>query len=194
MTMKKFTGDEVFKHTDNHHFTVREFWSYCLSNLESNFVRGRLAKFIVINALKGDTSTDVHIHKMPFDVMYDGHKIAVKSSAYIHNRTEPRRTVVSWVSLKAEDLYMHPGTRLDPDGVIAYPADVYVLALLTHTDYDTLDATNLQQWCFYVLTRDQVREITGNKNDISLTKIERHGLTPVSFAGLRTAVDACLSS
>lgn len=192
--IRKLAGTEEFKNTGDKHFSVQKFWSYSFSNLTFNVLRGVLAEFIVVNALKDDTSSDFRDPTKGFDILYNDKKIEVKCSSYIQDWGEMRHSPISWVALKAEDLYYRPGTKLDPDGIIAYKADVYVLALLMHHDHATLDIMNLQQWCFYVLTRERLREVSGNKNTVAISKLDKHGETPVSFSGLRAKVDACLGT
>jgi len=191
--LKKLTGAEEFKNTGDKRFSVQQFWSYSFSNLTFNVLRGVLAEFIVLNALRDDTSADIRDPSKGFDILYGGKKIEVKCASFIQDWDGMRHSVINWGGLKADDLYLRSKTKLDPDGTIAYEADVYVLALLMHKDHATLDIMNTQQWCFYVLSRKRLREICGNVNYVPITKLEKRGETPVSFFGLCGAIDACLN-
>jgi hypothetical protein len=188
---KKLTGSEEFKNTGDKHFSVQEFWSYGFSNLNFNVLRGVLAEFIVLNALKDDANKELRNLANGFDISYNDHKIEVKCCSYLQDWGEMRHSVITWVGLKADDLYSNSKTKLGPDGTIAYEADIYILALFTHQDHTTSDIMNMQQWCFYVLTRERLREISGNKNSLDIKKLEKYGETPVSFSGLRMTVDTC---
>lgn len=69
-----------------------------------------------------------------------------------------------------------------------YKADVYVLALFKHQDHATLDILDMDQWCFYVLSKEKLREISGNRVSISLIKLEKLGYSAISFEKLAKAV------
>ncbi len=188
---KKLTGAEEFKNTGGRQFSILGLWQYGCSNFQFNLMRGMVAEFIVLNALLDDVGDDARDPTKGFDFLYRDKKIEVKGASYLQDFGEKRHTEITWSDLKAQDLYQRPTTKLDPNGHIAYPADIYVLALLVHTDYPTLDILDVRQWCFYVLSRERLRKICGDLNYLPIYKLDRHGATPVSFSGLHSAVDAC---
>ncbi len=65
---------------------------------------------------------------------------------------------------------------------------VYVFALLAHTDKATVDPLNLDQWVFYVLPTAVLDGRTRSQHSITLKTLERL-TTAVSFGGLRQAVN-----
>lgn len=62
--------------------TVGEFWRWAMSDLLGNRVRGLLAEFIVGRLLGDDTLSHPRMEWDSYDLLYRGHKIEVKSSAY----------------------------------------------------------------------------------------------------------------
>src|SRR3989344_48093 len=120
--VRKLTGAEEFKNTGEKRFSVREFWSYSFSNLTFNVLRGVLAEFIVLNAIKNDLSSELRIPARGFDILFSDKKIEVKCSSYLQDWGEVRHSTITWVGLKADDLFCTPKTKLGPDGTIAYEA------------------------------------------------------------------------
>ena len=54
-------------------------------------------------------------------------------------------------------------------------ADVYVFALLAHTDKTTIDPFNLDQWRFYVLPTAALDGRTRSQHSITLRSLEKLG-------------------
>jgi len=69
-----------------------------------------------------------------------------------------------------------------------YKSDIYVLALFKHQDHATLDILNMEQWCFWVLTKDRIKEITKNGNSVSLLKLQKFDIAPVGFTEISRAI------
>ena len=74
--------------------------------------------------------------------------------------------------------------RTDAD----YKSDIYVLALFKHQDPATLDILDIDQWCFWVLTKDKIKEVTKGGNSISLVKLQKFAIEPVHFSALYKAI------
>ena len=187
--VRRLTGSEKFKNSEQKSFNVLEFWQYGFSGLNSNVLRGALAEFLVENALKENGAIDVRNPWGDYDVLFNDIKIEVKSCSYIQDWDQEKLSTIKWSGLKAKDLFWStaingPYVDKEPD----YKSDVYVLALLKHQEPDTLDILDLDQWCFYVLKRDVLKEISGNRSSVSLSLLTRHNIEPVGFDELAKAI------
>lgn len=189
--VRKLTGNEQFKNAGQKKFSVLEFWQYGFSSLNSNVLRGALAEFIVENALKDNLDIEVRSPWGDYDVLYKEKKIEVKCCSYIQDWDQNKLTTIQWSGLKAKELYYSEAvTKLSELSKISdYKSDIYVLALFKHQEHATLDILDMDQWCFYVLTKDQVREMSGNRNALSLVKIEKNNIIPIEFSDLGVFID-----
>lgn len=192
--VNKLTGNEIFKNVGDKKFSVLEFWRYGFSNLNSNVLRGALAEFIVENSLRTSPEIDVRNPWGDSDVISsDGKKIEVKCCSYIQDWDQDDYSRISWSGLKAKQLYWSSAVR---DAVIQnmqerpidYKSDIYVLSLFKHQDHATLDILDMDQWCFWVLTKDKIKEITKNGNSVSLIKLQKFDIKPISFGELNKAI------
>ena len=64
-------------------------------------------------------------------------------------------------------------------------ADVYVFAMLSHTDKSTVNPLDLDQWVFYVLATQVLNK--RSRQSLSLGALQALA-DPVTFSGLREAV------
>jgi hypothetical protein len=186
----KLSGNETFKNTSKK-FSVLEFWQYGFSNLNSNVLRGALAEFLVENALK-DNQEEIELRN-PWgdtDVLYKDKKIEVKCSSYLQDWDQDKLSTIQWTGLKAKTLYWSSAVSGEKKKVktVEYKSDIYVLALLKHQETETLDILDLDQWCFYVLTKDKLKEITGDRSQISLKKLEKNNIESVGFNELKDVI------
>lgn len=187
----KLTGNEQFKNVGQKKFSVLEFWQYGFSSLNSNVLRGVLAEFIVENALKGNQDIEVRSPWGDYDVLYREKKIEVKCSSYIQEWDQLKFTTIQWSGLKAKKLYYSEAVAKlsDLDQSIGYKSDIYIFALFKHQEHTTLDILDMNQWCFYVLTKDVLREVSKNSSTLSLAKVIKHGMNPVHFSELGAVID-----
>lgn len=186
----KLKGQEVFSHHSTQQFSVLEFWRYGFSNLNSNVLRGALAEFIVESALKGLDEIEIRNPWGDYDVEYKGKKIEVKSCSYLQDWDQTKLSVIRWSGLKAKSLYWSSAVDdFEKDQIKEYKADIYVLALLNHQKPETLDILNLDQWCFYVLSRESIKTLSKDKSAISLSTLEINHVEPVDFNRLKTAIE-----
>lgn len=188
--VNKLTGNEQFKNVGDKSFSVLEFWRYGFSNLNSNVLRGALAEFIVENAIRGNEQIDVRNPWGDSDVVTpNGKKIEVKCCSYIQDWDQDDYSRISWSGLKAKQLYWSSADRGAvsqniEERPIDYKSDIYVLALFKHQDHVTLDILDMDQWCFWVLTKDKIKEITKNGNSVSLIKLQKLGIEAILFNDL----------
>lgn len=184
--VSKLTGSEKFKNTGEKSFSVLEFWQYGFSSLNSNVLRGALAEFIVENALKENKDIEIRSPWGDYDVLYKGKKIEVKCCSYIQDWDQPKLSTILWSGLKAKELYYSEAvTKLSElSKTKDYKADVYVLSFVHHTDPETLNILDLNQWSFFVLSREEIKEISNNKSSVSLARLARNNIQPISFQEL----------
>ena len=190
LPVNKLTGNEVFKNTGSKNFSVLEFWQYGFSSLNSNVLRGALAEFIIENALKENTQSEIRSPWGDYDVLFNEKKIEVKCCSYIQDWDQNDYSKVSWSGLKAKELYYSDATRKmsDISPNIDYKSDVYVFALFMHKDHETLDILDMNQWCFWVLTKDKLREVTKDRSSLSMVKLQKLGIEPVAFNDLANKI------
>lgn len=187
--VRKLSGTETFKNAGSKKFSVLEFWQYGFSNLNSNILRGVLAEFLVENALKDKKEITIRNPWGDCDVMLDnGTKIEVKCCAYIQDWDQKELSKISFSGLKAKSLYWSSAVSEYPREPEDYKSDIYILSLLKHQDPDTLNILDMNQWCFYVLAKDELKRITKNGKSISIGKLEKNNIKPISFNELLRSV------
>ena len=145
---KRRSGTESF-HDSNRPlgFDLLSLWQWSASNVVSNATRGIVAEYLVARAL--GVAGGVREEWAPYDIKTpDGTRVEVKSAAYIQSwhQNEPSRISFEVPKTLAWD----PETnRMSSEA--KRQADVYVFALLAHTDQRTIDPLDVSQWEFYVL-------------------------------------------
>ena len=189
--VSKLTGSEQFKNVGQKKFSVLEFWQYGFSSLNSNVLRGALAEFIVENALKDNMEIEVRSPWGDYDVLYKGKKIEVKCCSYIQDWDQTKLSTIQWSGLKAKELYYSEAvTKLSElNKLVDYKSDIYVLALFKHQDHATLDILDMDQWCFYVLSKEKLREISKDRSSVSLVLLKKSNIEPVSFEDIQNAIE-----
>jgi len=180
--VKKLTGHEIFHNVGSKKFSVLEFWSYGFSNLNSNVLRGSLAEFIVENALKSNNQINVRNPWGDYDVLAtNGKKIEVKCCSYIQDWDQNELSKIGWSGLKAKSLHWSSAVNEFPRDPADYKSDIYVFTLLKHQKPDTLNILDMDQWCFWVMSKDKLKEIAKNGNSVSLKRLEKLNIEPVPF-------------
>ena len=182
----KLTGDEPLINTDGKQVTVLDFWQYAFSNINANVLRGAYAEFLVECAIKDLQKIETREAWGDWDVLGDnGLKIEVKCCSYIQDWDQEDYTKIQWGGLKAKELYYSEAVKPFKElGVADYKSDVYVLALLKHKDHATLNILDLDQWDFYVLSRDQIRIVADNGPRVTATMLNKHDVKVVGFKSL----------
>ena len=187
---KKLSGSEKFSHMGDGGVSVLDFWQYGFSNLNSNILRGVLAEFIVESALKDSTEIDVRNPWGDYDVLApNGKRVEVKSCSYIQDWEQSKHSRIVWAGLKAKNLFWSSAVGMPSVEPADYKADEYVLTLLKHQDSETLNILDLDQWCFWVLSREQIKELSKNGGSISLVALQKKGILPVEFGKVREEVE-----
>jgi len=160
------------------------FWQWSTSDLVSNVTRGRLAEFIVANAL-GINVSGVRNEWDAFDlVTSSGVKVEVKSAAYVQSWFQLRH---SKVVFRMPRTHAWDSTTNRLDDTARRQADVYVLAVLHQLDKMSIDPLNLGQWSFYAVPTRVLDSHMGSQRSISLQSVEAFS-SPVTYADLATSV------
>ena len=170
-------------------FDLLSFWRWSTSDLVNNAARGIVAEYIVARAL-GLGEGGVRDGWAAFDLETpSGIKIEVKSAAYVQSWHQKQLSSIAFVTPKTRDwdaetnIQSHESKR---------QADIYIFALLAHTDKATIDPLNLDQWRFYVLPTTVLDARKRSQHSITLKSLE--GLCPraVTYAELPKAVENCI--
>jgi hypothetical protein len=168
---------------------LQDFWRWSVSDLVSNATRGRLAEFIVAKAL-GTSTESAREEWAAFDLQTPtGIKVEVKSAAYVQSWHQKQLSSITFVTRKTRA--WDPDTNVQ-SGDSKRQADVYVFALLAHTDKATVDPLNLDQWRFYVLPTSTLDSRTRSQHSITLKSLEGLCSESVSYADLPKAVERCI--
>lgn len=189
----KLSGNEVFVNTGSLRFKVSDLWGYAFSNLNSNILRGSVAEFLVEMAFHGPEAAGIRNPWEDYDVQTTaGKTIEVKSCSYLQDWDQEKLSSVIFSGLKAGSVW--PAAATPEQAAITdekrYKADIYVLALLHHQFTETLNILDLEQWSFYVLSREGLAEAANNGNSITLVRLQRYSVQPVSFVQLKAAIEA----
>lgn len=187
--VRKLTGNEQFKNVGQMKFSVLEFLQYGFSNLNSNVLRGALAEFIVENALRENKEIDVRNPWGDSDVISpNGKKIEVKCCSYIQDWDQNQYSKILWSGLKAKTLYWSSAVSDVPRSPANYKSDIYILALFKHQDHATLDILDMDQWCFFIMSRNEIERVSGGRGSISLALLQKNRIDPVNFGDISDAI------
>jgi hypothetical protein len=186
------TGYETFRVSDRSlGLTLLDFWRWSLSDLVSNATRGRLAEFIVANALAISTNS-VRDEWSAYDLQTpEGVRVEVKSAAYIQTWYQSSLSKISFRTPKTR-AYDPNTNQLDDDA--KRQADVYVFAVLAHRDKGTIDPLNVDQWEFYVLLTATLDARTRSQYGITLPTLRKLSGGPVTYAELGAEVKRAADS
>lgn len=186
LEVKPKKGDEFFNASGrNFEFRVSDFWRWSVSDLISNATRGRLAEFIVANALSISTE-DVRDEWGAYDLLTpEGIKIEVKSAAYLQSWYQIKQSLISFRTPRTR-AWNAETNRQEQDA--RRQAHVYVFALLGHRVKATLDPLDVDQWQFYVLPTWVLDARTRSQHSITLRTLETLSAGSVTYHHLRSKV------
>jgi hypothetical protein len=169
-------------------FDLLSFWQWSTSDVISNVTRGRLAEYLVARAM-GVGVEDIREEWAAYDVKSpEGIKIEVKSAAYVQSWAQKGPSTIQFGYKKTRSWDAETNV-LTVDA--QRPADLYVLALLFHSDQETLNPLDVAQWRFYVVPTSVLNARVRSQHSITLRSLEAI-VEPVSFVELRAKVlEAC---
>ncbi|MFZ4441549.1 MAG: hypothetical protein ACOYOS_24325 [Syntrophales bacterium] len=190
LSIARKVGKERFHINGNKlDFDLLSFWQWSSSDLISNVTRGIVAEYIVARGL-GLAERGVRNGWAAFDLETpSGIKIEVKSAAYVQSWHQKQLSSITFMTPKTRawdadtNRQSHESKR---------QADIYVFALLAHTDKTTIDPLNLDQWRFYVLSTATLDERTRSQHSITLRSLENLCSEAITYAGLSKAVENCI--
>lgn len=185
-------GSEAFQDgTKSLDFNLLCFWQWSASDLVSNALRGRLAEFLVAQAL-GIALEGLRSEWDAYDLCTpQGVTIEVKSSAYLQTWSQK--------GLSAINFDIAPTRRWDPNTNIyekesRRQADLYVFALLAHQDKSTLNVMDVSQWEFYLLPTSVLNNRVPNQRQLSLSALKRLEPTFCRFPDLSSCIESLTPS
>ena len=180
------TGDEEIKINGESLF-VRDFWSYCYSDLLWPTIRGDFAEFIVMRALmsKEQRTANYPTRKIGDVVDFwvnENQKIEIKSSSYLQSWEKPEQVLPKF------DIAKRQGWNNEKEKAIKNKkrwSDFYVFCLFAHKDRETAKPLDTNQWKFYMAETSAINKNFGDKKKISLLDLENKlNLKPIIYSKL----------
>jgi len=184
--VRRRNGSDTFRDGGrNVGFDLKGFWQWSASDLVSNATRGVLAEYIVAQAL--GIADGVREEWDSFDLTTkSGIKIEVKSASYIQ----------SWYQKQfSRIVFRVPTTRAwnkrsnRQSKTARRQADIYIFALLAHTDQDTLDPLDVSQWEFFVVPTWILNKKLGEQQTVSLARLKTIAEDSLKYSEIERAVD-----
>jgi len=170
-------------------FDLLSYWQWSASDLVSNATRGIVAEYIVARSL-GLAEKGVRDEWAAYDLETpSGIKIEVKSAAYLQSWHQERLSSISFLTRKTRAWDADTNTQSHES---KRQADVYVFALLTHTEKKTVDPLNVDQWHFYVLPTAVLDARKRSQHSIMLKSLENLCSGAITYDELPQAVENCL--
>lgn len=185
-TIRK-TGSEPFTHNSNSlNFNLLDYWQWSSSDLLTNTNRGKIAEFIIAKAF--DITGGIKDEWLPYDLTTkEGIRIEVKSSAYLQNWAQPRLSIIKF-DIAPKRSWDPKDNSYSPTAIRA--SDVYIFCLLKHTDPQTIDVLNLDQWDFYIMPTKILDKKKPQQKSITLSSLLK--LNPIisDFESLPSSLQA----
>jgi len=178
------TGEEAFTGMTSRRATVLNYWRWANSDLVGNVSRGILAEYLV--ALAVQATDEPRDPWAAFDVVTpSGITIEVKSAAYIQAWDQRALSRISFLTRATEDPILTPGVT----PVVSRRSQVWVFALLHHSEQETLNPLDVSQWTFWVVPTPWLNARERSQHSITLTSLKAspYGV-PVDFDHLAEAI------
>lgn len=196
--MDKYPKIEVVRKSGNEKFHVNgnpllhsllSFWQWSASDLVGNALRGILAEYIVASAFgmaEGNrTEWDA------YDIQtQEGIKVEVKSGAYIQSWLQKQLSTIQF-SIRPTQGWDSTNNTYSTE--VVRQSDVYVFCLLKHTNQETVDPLNLDQWVFYVLATEKLNQDVGAQKTITLARLKKLNPIITSYGELSTSIKQAAS-
>lgn len=165
------------------------FWQWSSSDLLSNALRGVLAEYLVACDL--GVTEQARVEWEPYDLlMKSGHKVEVKSAAYLQSWRQSKATDVCFNIALTYEWNAKTGKYGD---IQKRHADVYVFCLLDHEDKTNVDPMDLEQWRFFVISTQTLNERVGQQKSISLISLMKLGPEEVRYGQISDAIRRVLN-
>ncbi len=184
--LKRREGDEPF-HVEGRTlgFDLLSFWQWFSSDVVSNVTRSVLAEYLIAQAL-GVARGSVREEWAPYDLeALDGTRVEVKSAAYIQSWYQDQFSRITFQVPKTRAWDKATNRQSEH---MRRQADVYVFALLAHTDQETLDPLDVSQWEFFVVPTTSLDNRKRSQHSITLRSLRELSGGLVSYEKLRRVV------
>lgn len=166
--------------------SLLDFWQWSASDLVSNATRGLFAEYLVRQAVGADPAA-VRQEWDAWDLTSpSGVRIEVKSAAYLQRWAQRR---LSTIVFRTRPTYGWSADTGLAETERRWQADVWVFALLHHTDKATLDPLNVRQWSFHVLSTAALAARTRSQHSITLPSLLALCGAAVAYEELAAAVE-----
>ncbi len=152
---------------------VVDYWAWAHSDLVDNIERGIFAEFLVHTAVHEANSVRSPWKRSNI-ISPEGISIKVKSSGYIQ----------SWGHDELSPIIF----SIESSDECARQSDVYVFCIHKHTEQDSLNILDLEQWTFFILPTAVLNDKVGTQKTITLNRLKTLGAVEVDFFSLREAV------
>lgn len=119
-------------------------------------------------------------------IMPDGTTIEVKSSGYIQSWNQTKPSDIRFDIAMKRSWYADTNTYSDKQ---ERSADIYVFAIHEEKNEQRVDALELSQWSFLVLSTKWINEILGSQKTVGLSTLERMDCHTVGFGELYVEVN-----
>jgi len=181
--IEKKTGNECFLNMEP---TVRlsDFWAWAYSDLVGNTERGKLAEFIIANAMNCADgisgswgSYDIH---SPEEI-----KIEVKTSAYLQTWQQVKLSNIKFGIQKT--IAWNPETNTYSTES-ARQSDIYVFCVQNCKKQEELNPLDVTQWDFYPVATKTLNAKLGNQKSVGLSKLINIGAKKCSYKELRSTI------
>ena len=172
-------------------FTLRDYWSWCGSDLLSNTQRGVMAEFLVARAL--GTAETPRLEWGAFDVRTrEGHGIEVKSAAYWQSWPQTEPSVIEFDIAPRTQTWDPLTNKTETYDRPRRTAKAYIFCLLGDRARSNPDPLDIDQWRFLVLATSRLDSERPEQKTIRLNPLLTLEPQDVSYAGLRETIEAVI--
>ena len=164
--------------------TVSDFWQWVFSDLLQNTTRGILAEYIVAVLLGVDDKP-----RRPWEsfdlVLSDGRTIEIKTMSRLQAWAQKQLSTPK-VKLSPKRYWSYDTNLLEKTPSLN--ADLYIICYFIAEDHSTANTLDLDQWQFFVLTKNKVKEILKKTQSVSLKTLRNHNITPLKAENLASEI------
>ena len=64
----------------------------------------------------------------------------------------------------------------------------------TVPDPKTLNLLDLNQWSFYILTKEELKNVSNNRSSISLAKLEKYNILPLRYKEVKDYINRIIKN
>ncbi len=196
--MSNMTGNELFQNNGLFmNFNLLDFWSWYASDLLNHPVRGAIAEFIVAKAL--GLSTEDKAGWSPYDLLYNGKKLEIKSCARVSDSHGGKTSRIVFsikkqLCLREEDVTDGYCTKEQLWKHKCHHSDFYIFCFLAEDDNSKANPVMLEQWEFYILPTPVMDRELGDRQTIRIPVILSLGGIKCSWENLKDRLDAFIGS